>query len=135
MRVDSGVREGDAITPFYDPMIAKLVCWGETRDVALARLRAALVDYEIVGPISNVDFLWRVTGTQAFCFIPVVDDLIVPDLECMGVVCCGKLDTDGVHKAEAESSDLLEQVTLLLYSRREGQLGFRGHGNLLGVKG
>ena len=66
VRVDSGVREGDAITPFYDPMIAKLVCWGETRDVALARLRAALVDYEIVGPTSNVDFLWRVTGTEAF---------------------------------------------------------------------
>jgi len=66
VRVDSGVREGDAITPHYDPMIAKLVCWGETREVALARLRAALADYEIVGLTSNVEFLWRVAGSKAF---------------------------------------------------------------------
>jgi len=66
VRVDSGVREGDAITPFYDPMIAKLVTWGETRDIALSRLRAALADYEIVGVASNVAFLGRVAASQAF---------------------------------------------------------------------
>ena len=66
VRVDSGVREGDAITPHYDPMIAKLVCWGETRDVALARLRRALADYQIVGVTSNVAFLWRIAGCKAF---------------------------------------------------------------------
>ena len=66
VRVDSGVREGDAITPWYDPMIAKLVAWGETREVALARLRAALADYQIVGVTSNVEFLWRIAGSKAF---------------------------------------------------------------------
>ena len=66
VRVDSGVREGDAITPFYDPMIAKLIAWGETRDVALSRLRAALAEYEIVGVASNVEFLGRVATSRAF---------------------------------------------------------------------
>jgi 3-methylcrotonyl-CoA carboxylase alpha subunit len=66
VRVDSGVREGDAITPHYDPMIAKLVVWGEDRGVALGRLRAALADYEIVGVSTNVSFLARTVAGKAF---------------------------------------------------------------------
>jgi len=66
VRVDSGVREGDSITPHYDPMIAKLICWGETRDLALARMRRALADYEIVGVTSNVAFLGRIASSKAF---------------------------------------------------------------------
>jgi 3-methylcrotonyl-CoA carboxylase alpha subunit len=64
--VDSGVREGDAITPHYDPMIAKLVAWGETREVALARLQSALAGYEIIGVASNVEFLARTVAGKAF---------------------------------------------------------------------
>ncbi len=66
LRVDSGVREGDTISPHYDPMIAKLIAWGETRAVALARLRAALAEYEIVGVASNVEFLGRIAASRAF---------------------------------------------------------------------
>jgi len=66
LRVDSGVREGDTISPHYDPMIAKLIAWGETRAVALARLRAALAEYEVVGVSSNVEFLGRIAACRAF---------------------------------------------------------------------
>ena len=66
VRVDSGVREGDAITPHYDPMIAKLVVWGEDRAIALGRMRAALADYEIVGVSTNVGFLSRIVASTAF---------------------------------------------------------------------
>jgi len=66
VRVDSGVRQGDSITPHYDPMIAKLVVWGEDRDVALGRMRAALAAYEIVGVATNVDFLARLVAGKAF---------------------------------------------------------------------
>jgi 3-methylcrotonyl-CoA carboxylase alpha subunit len=45
VRVDTGVEEGDEITPHYDPMIAKLIVWDEHRDAALARMRQALADY------------------------------------------------------------------------------------------
>ncbi len=65
-RVDSGVREGDAITPFYDPMIAKLIVWGENRAQALARLAAALRDTHLMGPATNVAFLRRVVASRAF---------------------------------------------------------------------
>jgi 3-methylcrotonyl-CoA carboxylase alpha subunit len=65
-RVDSGVGEGDAITPYYDSMIAKLIVWGENRAQALARLDAALRDTHIVGLATNVAFLRRVVGSHAF---------------------------------------------------------------------
>ena len=55
MRIDSGVREGDSITPYYDPMIAKLIVWGTDRAHALARMHAALADFHIVGVANNVD--------------------------------------------------------------------------------
>jgi 3-methylcrotonyl-CoA carboxylase alpha subunit len=66
VRVDTGVRQGDVITPHYDPMIAKLVVWGEDRAIALGRMRAALADYEIVGVSTNVEFLARTVASKAF---------------------------------------------------------------------
>src|SRR5439155_11143531 len=45
VRIDSGVREGDTISPFYDPMIAKLIVWGKDRQEALARMAQALSEY------------------------------------------------------------------------------------------
>jgi 3-methylcrotonyl-CoA carboxylase alpha subunit len=64
--VDTGVRQGDVITPHYDPMIAKLVVWGEDRAIALGRMRAALGGYEIVGVSTNVEFLARAVAGKAF---------------------------------------------------------------------
>ncbi len=57
IRVDSGVAEGGAVTPFYDPMIAKVIAHGATRDEALDRLSAALRQTIVAGPRSNVRFL------------------------------------------------------------------------------
>ena len=66
VRVDTGVEEGDEITPFYDPMIAKLIVWDETRDGALARMRKALADYQVAGLTTNIDFLSRLVACPAF---------------------------------------------------------------------
>ncbi|NDG38928.1 MAG: 3-methylcrotonyl-CoA carboxylase [Betaproteobacteria bacterium] len=66
VRVDAGVGEGDAISPHYDSMIAKLIVWGESRAQALARLDAALAATHIVGLHSNVAFLRRVVRSTAF---------------------------------------------------------------------
>jgi len=57
IRIDSGVVEGDTVTIFYDPMIAKLIAWDATRELALVRMRDALAACDIVGPKSNVEFL------------------------------------------------------------------------------
>jgi 3-methylcrotonyl-CoA carboxylase alpha subunit len=66
VRVDSGVRQGDAISPFYDSMVAKLIVHGDTREQALARLDDALAQTYIVGLATNVQFLRRVAKTDAF---------------------------------------------------------------------
>ena len=66
VRVDSGVREGDTISPYYDPMLAKLIVWGETREVALARMSAALGEFEVVGVTTNIGFLGRIVKSRAF---------------------------------------------------------------------
>jgi 3-methylcrotonyl-CoA carboxylase alpha subunit len=66
VRIDSGVREGDTITPFYDPMIAKLIVHGATREEALARMSRALHACEVVGPHTNVEFLQRIVESQPF---------------------------------------------------------------------
>ena len=58
-RIDAGVIEGDTVTIFYDPMIAKLIVWDEDRPRALARLRDALAQCVIDGPKSNIAFLER----------------------------------------------------------------------------
>jgi acetyl/propionyl-CoA carboxylase alpha subunit len=55
IRVDSGICEGLAITPYYDSLLAKLVAWGETRGVAIVRMRRALEEYQIVGVTTNLD--------------------------------------------------------------------------------
>ncbi len=66
VRVDTGVEEGDSISPFYDPMIAKLIVWDVDRDRALARMQQALADYRIVGVNNNIDFLSRLVACPAF---------------------------------------------------------------------
>lgn len=66
VRVDAGVREGDAISPYYDSMIAKLIVWGRDRAEALARLDAALAQTHIVGLHTNVAFLRRVAASKSF---------------------------------------------------------------------
>jgi 3-methylcrotonyl-CoA carboxylase alpha subunit len=66
VRVDTGVREGDEVSPYYDPMLAKLIVWGEDRDAACAEMLAALGQCEVVGVATNIAFLERVVAHEAF---------------------------------------------------------------------
>ena len=66
VRFDDGVREGDAISPFYDSMVAKLIVHGDTREQALARLDEALARTHIVGLATNVQFLRQVVRSESF---------------------------------------------------------------------
>lgn len=65
-RVDSGVREGDEVSPFYDPMLAKVIAWGENREQARQRLLAMLGEMAVGGFASNLGFLRRVIAHPAF---------------------------------------------------------------------
>ena len=66
VRVDTGVREGDSVTPFYDPMIAKLIVWDADRAAALRQMRRALSEYRIAGVTTNIAFLLALAGHEAF---------------------------------------------------------------------
>src|SRR3984957_10675002 len=66
VRVDTGVEQGDEITPYYDPMIAKLIVWGADREQALARMRRALTQYRVVGVSNNINFLSRLVALPSF---------------------------------------------------------------------
>jgi len=65
-RVETGVREGDAVTPFYDPMIAKIIAWGRDRKAARLRLARALAETGILGLATNLSFLARIIGDADF---------------------------------------------------------------------
>ena len=62
LRIDSGFREGNRVSVFYDPMLAKLIVWGETRTLALAALQQALSQCQIFGLPSNIRFLEQLTA-------------------------------------------------------------------------
>lgn len=66
VRVDTGVRQGDEVSVFYDPMIAKLIVWDENREKALQRLTKALSEYRINGVTTNIDFLYNLATCPSF---------------------------------------------------------------------
>ncbi|MFK8051343.1 MAG: acetyl-CoA carboxylase biotin carboxylase subunit [Woeseiaceae bacterium] len=65
-RTDAGIESGDVVSPFYDPMIAKVIAHGETRQAALSKLRTALEQMTLLGVTTNRDFLRRVLEQPAF---------------------------------------------------------------------
>ena len=83
VRVDSGVREGDEISPFYDPMIAKLIVWGKDRNEALVRMAQALSEYQIVGLASNIAFLKRLVESKPFATADLDTGLIERNQEAL----------------------------------------------------
>jgi acetyl-CoA carboxylase biotin carboxylase subunit/3-methylcrotonyl-CoA carboxylase alpha subunit len=66
LRVESGVKAGNKVTPFYDPMVAKLVAWGETREAAIAELRTAVTGTKIAPCVTNLDFLRKLLDSSEF---------------------------------------------------------------------
>ena len=66
VRLDTGVLQGDEISVFYDPMIAKLITWDENRNRALARMKEALSAYHISGVTTNIPFLYNIVSSTAF---------------------------------------------------------------------
>ncbi|PIB24093.1 3-methylcrotonyl-CoA carboxylase [Amylibacter kogurei] len=82
-RIDSGVRMGDAISPYYDPMIAKVIVHGPTRAAALGQLRAALGDTHIAGSVTNIGFLSALAAHDGFGAGQVDTGLIARDIDAL----------------------------------------------------
>ncbi|KUJ79325.1 acetyl/propionyl/methylcrotonyl-CoA carboxylase subunit alpha [Ruegeria profundi] len=82
-RADSGVRAGDTISPWYDPMIAKVIVHGPTREVALEQLHRTLQQTEVAGTVTNLAFLGALTRHNGFAAGDVDTGLIGRDLEAL----------------------------------------------------
>ncbi len=128
VRMDSGVGAGDSISPFYDPMIAKLIVHGSTREEALTRMDAALAQTHIAGIATNVQFLRRVIATPAFANAELDTALITREsAQLFGQ------DALGVQRtlASAVAQLLLDERALESadpFSRRDG---WQSHGETL----
>ena len=84
-RVDSGVQKGTDVGIFYDPMISKLIVWGEDRNIALQKMRKAIAEYKIGGLVTNLPLLKRIVDNQDFSkfdydlqFISKFQDELIP---------------------------------------------------------
>ncbi|RDS81008.1 acetyl/propionyl/methylcrotonyl-CoA carboxylase subunit alpha [Dyella psychrodurans] len=108
VRVDTGIEQGDEITSYYDPMIAKLIVWDESREQALQRMVAALAQYQVVGVASNIDFLSRLVTCTSFVKAELDTSLI-------------ERERDALWREQSvpTSTVLLAALAHLLYERRE----------------
>ncbi|MBA4491376.1 acetyl/propionyl/methylcrotonyl-CoA carboxylase subunit alpha [Paracoccus sp. S1E-3] len=116
-RIETGVRPGDTISPWYDPMIAKVVTFGPTRAIALRALERALVDTEVAGSVTNVDFLIALTRHAGFGAGEVDTGLIERDLDALiaaaepdpGAVALGVVGLSGLSDPEVHGGMTLWQ--------------------------
>jgi 3-methylcrotonyl-CoA carboxylase alpha subunit len=117
LRVDTGVEEGGEVSPFYDPMIAKLIAHGATRDDAIDHLRDGIGDTEVWPVRTNAGFLGRLLDHADFIDGDVDTGLIARDIDAL------------VTPPEADPEQLAEAATLLFanvgYKPWEAALGFR----------
>lgn len=119
VRIDTGVRQGDEVSMFYDPMIAKLIVWGADRNQALKRLQAALGDYYISGVKTNLAFLSTLVSLPDFAAANLDTGFIeqhleelfpkasTPPDEVFAAACLAELVTrqEQASAAQAQSSD------------------------------
>jgi len=110
-RIDTGVVQNDEVSPFYDPMIAKLIVWDENRDRAISRMLRALDDYRIAGVKTNLNFLTRLLEQPAFARAELDTHFIERHKEALFAP----------HQQETHQAALLASLFLLLQQRGQQQ--------------
>ncbi len=108
-RADSGVESGDEISPFYDPMIAKVITHGPTRAAALSQLKQALADTQVAGSVTNVSFLGALCAHDGFRVGDVDTGLIARDIEALTKA--DAVTPSIVAAAALQASDVLNSVS------------------------
>ena len=106
VRLDTGVTQGDVVSPFYDSMLAKLIVWGADRDEALAKLDKALSEMQVVGVANNVAFLRDVVQSASFSQGDLDTDLIARE-------------RDNLFKTQTLSEDLAVAGVISMVLRQE----------------
>lgn len=113
IRLDTGVREGDEVTPNYDPMLAKLIVWAPSRPEALQKMRRALDEFVVLGTITNIEFLRDLCDAkpvvEGSTTTTTIDDLWpdgwnppdAPMLEEASLLTAASAETLGLHRRRA----------------------------------
>lgn len=136
IRLDTGVVTGDTVSPYYDPMIAKLIVWDEDRRKALEKLSSALDDYTIHGVSTNLSFLSRLAENESFVSADVGTDFI--DLHQEDLFEKQQADSINRYKSDLEIATILASIRLMLSNQssesvskfRQELTGFR----MIGIK-
>lgn len=110
IRIETGVREGDEVSVFYDPMIAKLVVWSNDRKSALMKLRQSLSEYKIAGLKTNVDYLIRLANHPKMVEGSLYTDFIDECGDELKRVHCEDIHERNLFKALAALSLLKKDV-------------------------
>ena len=126
VRIDAGVETGDEITPWFDPMIAKLIVHGSDRADALARLRSALAEVQIAGVVTNVEFLRRLAASRAFTSAELDTGLIQRSRE--ELFSAGEAPTDELLAAAAFAELAAEEQAAQQRAQRSGDRFSPWHG-------
>ena len=147
VRLDTGVQQGDEVSPYYDPMISKLIVWGEDRDQCLSTLKQALQQYQIAGVTTNLSFLRKVVNVDAFQagdvstqFIEEFNDQLISDNtvknhHLIAAVCQHMLKRISLGLNRASSDDISNPwhglSSMRLNQAAKETLNFQTHDNTL----
>ena len=123
LRLDTGVREGDLVTPDYDPMLAKLIVWAPSREEALQKMRRALDEFVVLGTTTNLRFLRELCDAEAVVngttttttiddrwpngWTPASDET----LELASLLAASTAETAGMHRAQSSGPSVGGEVT------------------------
>ena len=122
IRLDTGVREGDDVTPHYDPMLAKLIVWAPSRAEALQRMRRALDEFVVLGTTTNIGFLRALCDTNEVIsgdtYTTMIDDVFPSGYEFnptqehldVALLTAAVAETTGMHRVTVSSSSSNEGI-------------------------
>ena len=103
LRIDSGVRAGDRVTPYYDSLLAKLIVFGENREQALRRLQAGLEEVEIVGVATNLDLLRAISKSDGMAAGDYDTEYVGSNIAMLTCAAAPSTDSDRVLLAAASA--------------------------------
>ena len=106
IRVDSGFRAGDDVTHFYDPLLAKLIVYGENRETAIQKMQATLKDFIVHGLVTNIDFMQAVLAHEDFANGKVTTRWVETNLESGSLLPISQEQAPGFHIIAAALADL-----------------------------
>ena len=123
IRLDTGVREGDDVTPHYDPMLAKLIVWAPSRAEALQRMRRALDEFVVLGTTTNIGFLRTLCDTEEVISgntsTTMIDDVFPNGYEYnptqknldVALMTAAVAETTGMHRVSVSTSSSKEGIS------------------------